>query len=474
MIKSRSVRNVITITVHVILVCAFLLNSGLSRASSIRESETSSAMLSHQQSGKKYLLSVGINEYSQSPLNGCVNDAVSIMELLTGGFGFDREQSRLLKDREATRANILQQIERYIRLTSKGDLFVFFFSGHGTLFPDNRSLVRDETEILNLQFLREGPSKSQLPDGLYDSALVPIDALAGGAERPWRNFILDDELFELFSRMTSKGVHVILISDSCHSGTLARSLDLEGTPKMIDPESALGLKISEIPIPASLEKIDARQMGGLYLGLTSSQDNQSSLDSPQLKRGYFTYALTQSILELSPAERKRLTYRRLYDICRIWVERVTKHSQTPKLDDRYFSGSLDEPVFLTSTISPQPVATQPMPQPVPTHSSIKRVQIHLIVRGRRGEAIPDSSLALFRPEIQSVPAKGQITPDQTLLILRTQPSGEAIGESTMSLPGDYWIKVVAVGYRTRIEKVRLEEDPQRHGYVRLSAVLDPE
>ena len=418
---------------------------------------------------KKYLLAVGIAAYPQSPLAGCVNDATSMMSLLTRDFDFDAGASRLLIDSEATRANIIGGIERYIALTAKGDLFVLFYSGHGSLFPDDRSLVQDETETLNLSYLRARSPSFRAPDGRYDSALAPVDAFTQNAERQWGNLILDDELFVLFSKMTAKGVNVILISDSCHSGTLTKSLDPEGTPKLLDPETVLGVKLNAMPAPKNIDKIDARQMNGLYLSFTSSQDNQISLDLPRLKQGLFTGALVQAILSKSATERKSLTYKELYDACKYSVEQGSQRTQTPKLDNRYYSRSLDEPLFASPVIQSAVIqAAQPAP------AALRRMKVYFAARGRGGEAIPNSSLALFRPEIQSVLPRQPITVDQTLLILRTDGAGEAAGEAALTVPGEYWIKVVCVGYRSEIQRVRLVEDPRQRGSVKLSVVLNPE
>src|SRR5262245_61866683 len=99
--------------------------------------------------GRKYALAVGVTEYSDKPLYGCVNDAAGMLGILIGSFGFDRDASSLLTNRDATRAGILRAIERYAGLVGSGDLFVFFYSGHGTVFPDGASLDRDETQTLD-------------------------------------------------------------------------------------------------------------------------------------------------------------------------------------------------------------------------------------------------------------------------------------------------------------------------------------
>lgn len=74
------------------------------------------------------------------------------------------------------------------------------FSGHGTFVPD-----QDGDEA----------------DG-SDEAICPHDVVAGGP-------ITDDELFELYS-VRSYGSRLIVISDSCHSGTVTRFAPIRTPP----------------------------------------------------------------------------------------------------------------------------------------------------------------------------------------------------------------------------------------------------
>src|SRR5262249_32893086 len=104
--------------------------------------------------GHKFALVVGITQYRDKPLYGCVNDATGMRDLLVERFGFDRADATLLTNSAATRAGIVNAIERYIARVKGGDLFVFFYSGHGTVFPDSLSADHDETQILDMSWLR--------------------------------------------------------------------------------------------------------------------------------------------------------------------------------------------------------------------------------------------------------------------------------------------------------------------------------
>jgi hypothetical protein len=140
---------------------------------------------------KKYALCIGINNYpgTDMDLAGCVNDALDwSVELAARGF----EVTRLL-DSAATKAAMVAAFEAVIGRAVKNDTVVITFSGHGTCAPDQNG---DEA------------------DGL-DEALCPHDIRTGGP-------LTDDEIHLLFSKRRA-GVKLVLIADSCHSGTVTRA-----------------------------------------------------------------------------------------------------------------------------------------------------------------------------------------------------------------------------------------------------------
>jgi hypothetical protein len=143
----------------------------------------------------RYSLHVGINDYPHAPLYGCVNDALD-WEDLTQNLPGNKYVTRLL-DAEATKATILGQLREFVRTARWGDRILFTYSGHGSWVPD---LDGDEMDA-------------------RDEVLCPVDYLT--------NVISDDELYDLFKGRRA-GVRVTVISDSCHSGTLARKLDMSG------------------------------------------------------------------------------------------------------------------------------------------------------------------------------------------------------------------------------------------------------
>ncbi len=103
---------------------------------------------------RKAALIVGIDDYSISPLSGCVNDALAIAALLTsnhdGSPGFACDM--LLAPRGGppntppvvTRSILRSKLKEL--LAKQVDMFVFYFSGHGTVTDRGGLLVTQDCE----------------------------------------------------------------------------------------------------------------------------------------------------------------------------------------------------------------------------------------------------------------------------------------------------------------------------------------
>ena len=140
-------------------------------------------------------LCVGINAYEVKPLNGCINDATSWAELLVANFDFPRASVAVLTDGAATKRAMIDGLKTLLAGAASGDVLVFTNSSHGT------------------QTVSGGDA-----DETLDEAICPIDYRDG--------VLVDDELRELFTA-TPAGVHLTVVSDSCHSGSVTRA---PGTP----------------------------------------------------------------------------------------------------------------------------------------------------------------------------------------------------------------------------------------------------
>ncbi len=138
------------------------------------------------------------------PLNACEQDARD-MAAVAKKSGI---KSSTLLTKKATRARTLAGIRAAAKKLKRGDFFLLTYSGHGGQVDD---ITGDE------------PDKKDETWCLFDGEL------------------LDDELYFELSKFGS-GVRVFVLSDSCHSGTMARARP-EPTPpgtrsKMMPPDIA--------------------------------------------------------------------------------------------------------------------------------------------------------------------------------------------------------------------------------------------
>src|SRR3954453_13333884 len=119
-------------------------------------------------------------------LKGCINDARA-MESITSGLGYS---VTTLLDEQATAQAVLDAIGGTASSLGSGDILVLTYSGHGGQVQDtdgDESDSQDETWVC------------------YD------------------RMVLDDELYQAFQGI-GEGVRILMLSDSCHSGTVARAV----------------------------------------------------------------------------------------------------------------------------------------------------------------------------------------------------------------------------------------------------------
>lgn len=148
---------------------------------------------------------------------------------LAGARGF---RTTTLLTSEVTADRVLAEIAGAARRLARGDFFLLTYSGHGGRMPDANG---DDADRLDETW------------ALYDRQLY------------------DDEV-HVALRAFAPGVRVVVISDSCHSGTVASMLAL--------PDEDDGL-IRAMPDDVALADLEARRR--LYDRVTSSLRAQESV-----------------------------------------------------------------------------------------------------------------------------------------------------------------------------------------------------
>lgn len=151
-------------------------------------------------SAKTFALVVGIDAYPyEVSLDGAIKDAKDVQGALQQA-GVD--QIATFFDAAARKDDIRAAWTDFVGSAIKGDTIIFTYAGHGAQMPE--LVAGDEADGLD-EFL-------QLPG--FDRSR---------AEETEHEIIVDNELNAWFSEAEAKGVQVLFVSDSCHSGGMSRS-----------------------------------------------------------------------------------------------------------------------------------------------------------------------------------------------------------------------------------------------------------
>jgi hypothetical protein len=147
---------------------------------------------------KNHLLVISIDKYENCPtLFNCVKDGESFTRLLGDHFRFNENSIQFIKDHDATQANIIKAFRKLALTMTEYDNLVIFFSGHG---------VYDEI----------------LDEGYW----IPADAVLGNNG----DYISNSEIVKFVKAIRAH--HIVLIIDSCFSGTLAEYKGLTGVERV--------------------------------------------------------------------------------------------------------------------------------------------------------------------------------------------------------------------------------------------------
>jgi hypothetical protein len=203
-------------------------------------------------------------------LNACEFDA-NDMQAIAASRGFE---TTVLLTEAATSAAVVATIERVAEVLEPGDIFFLTYSGHGGQVPDGHG--GDEEDRSDETWL------------LYDRQLV------------------DDELYGLWGKF-KPGVRILVLSDSCHSGTVTKAIEAD-VPDLVrdrDTADAQSPRYRAMPRDVMIATYRANQaeydeiqrscldtdesgdeVGARVLLISGCQDDQLSLDG--FSNGLFT------------------------------------------------------------------------------------------------------------------------------------------------------------------------------------------
>lgn len=258
----------------------------------------------------KRALCVGINNFKNYPnnsLNGCINDAYDMGDLLVKYMDFEENNIVKLIDKEATKSNIMKLLQEMVEggKSGKYDSLVFSMSSHGTQVPDNGGDEQDK----------------------FDEAFCPYDLDALGDRWDPDRIILDDELHDLFIQLP-EDVALEVYLDTCHSGTGLRAMEPlhDREPRYIPPPSLgpfqwIKGKVSK---PLILEQDSNKRI--LWAACKSDQTSaDANIDGEW--HGAFTYYLCREVNQCqNQLSRDEILKKVAEDL------KINNYSQIPQLE----------------------------------------------------------------------------------------------------------------------------------------------
>ncbi|MBM7845940.1 caspase family protein [Herpetosiphon giganteus] len=286
-----------------------------------------------------YALLVGIDEYAAPQirsLHGCVNDISSFENFLyerVAGTSYHLDVLPLTNE-QATYKGIINGFRSHLSKANATDVALFYYCGHGSQEPAPEIFWHLEPDRLNETLV------------CYDS------------RTPNHYDLSDKELGKLIAEVAAKDPHIVVILDSCHSGTATRD-DVTSTVSIrraITDQRERPLDTYTTFTAAELDTFTASTgtseqnwvalPAGKHIVLSACYDSETAkeLSIDGQSRGIFSYALLKTLRQSGHS----LTYRDLFKKVEMLVKNRVQN-QTPQVEATA-SNDLDRP-FLGGAIN---------------------------------------------------------------------------------------------------------------------------
>ena len=286
----------------------------------------------------KRALIVGINKYSKLEaryqLNGCVNDAKLVAQVLKDKFEFPEENMTVLLDDDASRKNIVNSMQSLVTDSDPDDIVFMYYSGHGS-----RRRARRPTK----------------PSG-KDATIISSDS--GRGDDPNLD-VIDDEIHAWLGDLSQVTSYITLVFDCCHSGTISRDVFGDTARWVEEDERSLeemGVAAADDVSSRALDEVDQTGKGPSgWLAISEShvlmagcRDEELSYEYSQnvggkkVKHGGLTFFLCQELLRAESGT----TYRDVFERARMNVT-----SRQPKQHPQ-IEGKVDREVLGIADIKP--------------------------------------------------------------------------------------------------------------------------
>jgi hypothetical protein len=274
------------------------------------------------QVSKVYALLVGVDEYLLPglALQGCVNDVRLAEQMLRDRIEPADLFIEVLCNEQARRAEIIRLFRRHLGAAGRGDVALFWFSGHGSSGPLPEEIWYSE---------RTGRCQTTV---CHDSRHGVPD-------------LYDKELAVLIHEVVVTGARMVTVKDTCHArggmrGGLTTGLTTRLAPPSDDPPALRDL------LPDLVDDADptrpppgAQEAGHVALSACDEWETAHEATFADGVHGVFSEALVRALARLGPGA----TYRQVLSDARCRVEGRFRR-QVPTLEavgdlaDREFLG----------------------------------------------------------------------------------------------------------------------------------------
>lgn len=234
---------------------------------------------------EKHALIIAIGDYPQEsywPDISSKNDVHHIQSALLK-LGWNQENIINIQDAQATQKGIIESLNILQSKIKKGDIVFIHYSGHGQQVLDDNG---DEIDNLD-EAIVPYDSPMAFEKGVYEGERLIRDDFIGVSTKAMRKIL------------GPKG-QVILILDSCHSGTGTRGMGkVRGTDRIMAPSDFVNnIKTGEKSM--GLLKNDEATLAPMasYYGASPRELNYETLDDQSKPVGSLSYAMASTLVKM--------------------------------------------------------------------------------------------------------------------------------------------------------------------------------
>ncbi len=238
--------------------------------------------------------------------------------------GFQKKNMMMLQDKEATKSAILSAFANIESKLKKGDILFIHFSGHGQQVVDDNG---DEIDNLDEAIV---PYNSPIKwlEGFNEGQYLIRDDIIGKWTNKYREILGD------------KG-QVVVILDSCHSGSGTRGLGLaRGTDQIMAPSNINNLSASQTTQESTMGIYagDDKQLAPMasYFGASSRELNYETTDDQDKPVGSLSFAFYSIVSKMT----NPMSFDELFDRLSLKMKSIAPR-QNPQWEgpaDVYFLG----------------------------------------------------------------------------------------------------------------------------------------